>query len=179
MMLVDWVVVFIMVMAVIGGLSEGFFRSACALGGLLLGLVIAAWNYGQVASLLWSVIRVRPVADAIAFLLIALLVMAIVGFIGSALAKAFRLLGLGWLDRLAGGAFGFFQGVFLVTLGILVIVAFFPDAHWLAEARLPRMFFGACHLSTHVTPALLAERIRHGLNVMEEEAPRWMHPYRL
>ena len=104
MMLVDWVVVFIMVMAVIGGLSEGFFRSACALGGLLLGLVIAAWNYGQVASLLWSVIRVRPVADAIAFLLIALLVMAIVGFIGSALAKAFRLLGLGWLDRLAGGA---------------------------------------------------------------------------
>ena len=55
---------------------------------------------------------------------------------------AFHSIGLGCLDRIAGGSFGFLQGVLLVTLGILVTVAFFPQAHWLADARLPRYFFG-------------------------------------
>ena len=176
MELVDWAIVIIMVVAVIGGLTQGFFRSVCSLGGLVLGLAIAAWNYGHVAALLMPVIRIRAVADTIAFLLIALLVMALIGVIGNVLAKAFKLLGLGWLDGLAGGIFGFFQGVLMVTLGILVIVAFFPQAHWLAEARLPRMFFGATHLSSQMTPAELGDRIRQGLRTLEEESPQWMHP---
>ena len=85
-------------------------------------------------------------------------------------------MGLGCLDRLAGAAFGFFQGALLVTLIVLVAVAFFPQEQWLADAKLPRLFFGACHLSTHMTPAELADRIRQGLKVLEHESPRWMHP---
>jgi uncharacterized membrane protein required for colicin V production len=83
---------------------------------------------------------------------------------------------LGCLDRLAGGVFGFFQGALLVTLCILVTIAFFPRAHWLVEARMPKMFFGACHLTTHMSPAELAERVREGLKTLEEESPRWLHP---
>jgi hypothetical protein len=64
----------------------------------------------------------------------------------------------------------------LVTLGILVIVAFFPQAHLLAEAQLPRLFFGACHLSTHMSPDELARRVREGLRTLEGETPGWMHP---
>jgi uncharacterized membrane protein required for colicin V production len=85
-------------------------------------------------------------------------------------------IGLGCLDRLAGGAFGFLQGALLIVLSILVIVAFFPKAHWLAEARLPKYFFGACHLSTQVSPEELAHRVREGLLMMEQRAPEWMHP---
>jgi len=59
---------------------------------------------------------------------------------------------------------------------VLVSVAFFPEARWLTEAKLPRMFFGACHLSTHMTPAELSERVRQGLKLLEHESPRWMHP---
>ncbi|MGD0730374.1 MAG: CvpA family protein [Terracidiphilus sp.] len=173
---VDWAIVIIMVMAVLGGLSEGFFRSACSLGGLLLGLSIAAWNYGHAAALLMPLVRIRQVADAVGFVLIALLVMALAAILGSALAKAFRLIGLGWLDGIAGAVFGFVQGMFLVTLGILVIVAFFPPAHMLEEARLPRLFFGACHLSAHMSPADLARRVREGLRTLEQETPGWMHP---
>src|SRR6202022_99336 len=92
------------------------------------------------------------------------------------LAKAFRLLGLGWLDSLAGGVFGFFQGVVLVVIALLVVVAFFPGVHWVAEAGLPRMFFGACHLSSSVTPSELGERMRSGLRSWEAESPQWMHP---
>ena len=121
-------------------------------------------------------VRIEPVANAIGFLLIAILVMAVAGVVGSILAKTMHQMGLGCLDRLAGGAFGFLQGALMVLLFILVAVAFFPRAHWLAEARLPREFFGACHLTTHMSPAELAARVRQGLEMLEQESPQWLHP---
>jgi membrane protein required for colicin V production len=178
MTLVDWVIVIILISAVLGGLAQGFFRSACSLGGLILGLVIAAWNYEHLASLLIPLVRIPAVANTIGFLLIAIVVSALIGLIGNLLAKAFRLLGLGWLDSLAGGVFGIFQGVVLVVIALLVVVAFFPQVHWIADARLPRMFFGACHVSSNVTPSELGERIRGGLRTWEAESPQWMHPER-
>jgi membrane protein required for colicin V production len=175
---VDLVIVIFMVASVLGGLQQGFFRSVCSLGGLVLGLVLAAWNYAHVAALLRPYVHIETVADTIGFLLIALLVMALAGVLGSVLAKTLHQLGLGCLDRLAGGVFGLLQGALLVTLCILVAVAFFPTAHWLTEGKLPRQFFGVCHLSTHVSPAYLAERVREGLRTLEEESPEWMHPGR-
>jgi len=176
MTLEDWFIVAALVLSVLGGLSQGFFRSVFSLGGLLLGLAAAAWNYGRVALLLMPFIRVEAVSNAVAFIVIALFVMLICGFAGALLHKTFHKMGLGCLDRLGGGVFGFVQGVLLVTLSILVAVAFFPEAGWLAEARLPRMFFGICHVSAEATPSQLGDRVRHGLLVLERQSPWWMHP---
>jgi membrane protein required for colicin V production len=173
--LVDWIIVAVIALAVVGGLTQGFFRSVCSLGGLVLGLALAAWNYGRVAAVLLPLVRSQRLANTLGFLLIAALVMGLAGVAGRFLFKLFRNVGLGCLDRLAGAVFGFFQGALLVMIGILVTVAFFPRAHWLTEARLPKLFFGACHMSTHVTPAELAGRIREGLRALEEESPRWLH----
>ncbi len=176
MTLVDWGVIIILVAAVLAGLAQGFFRSVCSLGGLVLGLVIAAWNYQRLATLFLPLVRVAAVANTIGFLVIALVIMALCALVGNLLAKVLKVLGLGWLDGLAGAVFGFFQGVLVVVIGILVVVAFFPEAHWIADARLPRIFFGACHVGSNVTPAELGERVRHGLREWEVESPRWLHP---
>jgi membrane protein required for colicin V production len=173
---VDWAIVIVVATSMLSGLSQGFVRSACSLGGLALGLVLAAWNYDSVAAVLMAVVRIETVADVLGFLLIALGVMALAGMLGAVIANALHQLGLGCLDKLAGAAFGFFRGALLVTLCILVTVAFLPQAHWLVVARLPRLFFGACHLSTRMSPAELAERVREGLMTLEQESPRWLHP---
>jgi membrane protein required for colicin V production len=173
---IDWAIVIVMAMSVLAGLQQGFFRSFCSLGGLLLGLVLAAWNYARVAALLKPLVRIEPVADTIGFILIALFVMGLASLIGTILAKALHKVGLGCLDSLAGGAFGLFQGALLVTLCIMAALAFFPRAHWLAEGKLPKHFFGACHLGTNMSPAELAKRVREGLRSLEEESPPWMHP---
>lgn len=172
MTLVDWAVVIIMVAAVITGMAQGFFRSICSLGGLVLGLAMASWNYGRLAAVFLPLFRISAVADTIAFLLIALVVMALIALIGNVLAKALKMIGLGWLDSIAGAVFGFFQGVVLVVVFILVVVAFFPQEQWLAESNLPRMFFGALHIGTHVTPSDLSARVRSGLRAVEEESER-------
>jgi membrane protein required for colicin V production len=173
---VDLAIVILMALSVLEGLSEGFFRSIFSLGGLLLGLVLAAWNYDRAAAILMPLVRIERVANAIGFLLIALLVMAAAGIVGTFLAKTMHQLGLGCLDKLAGAAFGFVKGALLVMLCILVAVAFFPRADWLVEARLPRLFFGACHVSTHMSPDELAQRVRDGLKIIERESHFWLHP---
>lgn len=179
MTLVDWVVVIILASAVLGGLAQGFFRSACGLAGLVAGLVIASWNYQRLASAIISLVRVPAVANTISFLFIAIVVMALFALLGNLLAKGLRLLGLGCLDTLAGGVFGFFQGALAIIIGIVVIVAFFPQVHWIADARVPRMFFGAAHLSANLTPDELATRVRSGLHKWENESPEWLHPERI
>jgi membrane protein required for colicin V production len=173
---VDWAIVIVVLASVLAGLFQGFFRTACSLVGLIFGLSLAAWNYGAVATLLMPMVRIETVADTIAFFAIAILILALANVIGNLLGKALDWMGLGCLDMLGGAVLGFFQGILLVTLCILVTVAFFPQAQWLTESRLPRQFFGACHISTHVTPAQLAERVREGLRTLEIESPKWMHP---
>jgi membrane protein required for colicin V production len=176
MTLVDLVIVVVIALTVLGGLNQGFFRSVFSLGGLVLGLALAAWNYGIIATLVLPLVHIQAVADVIGFLLIALVVMGLAGIAGRILYKVFHYMGLGFLDRLAGAVFGFFQGAVLVTLVILATVAFFPKARWLTEAKLPRYFFGACHLSMRMDPAELAERVRQGLKALEEESPQWLRP---
>jgi len=175
MTFVDWAVVIIMGASMIAGMAQGFFRSICSLGGLVLGLAVAAWNYHRLADVFLPVLRISAVANTVAFLFIALVIMAVAALIGKLLSKTFKSIGLGWLDRIAGAIFGFFQGVVLVVVFLLVILAFFPGEQWLGQSTLPRMFFGALHISTHVTPSELSSRVLDGLRAVEEESQRLLH----
>jgi membrane protein required for colicin V production len=170
--LVDWIIVVVLAAAVLAGIARGFFRSAFSLGGLIVGLSLAAWNYWRVAAVLKPLIHSVEVANAVAFLVIALAVMVIAAILGSLLAKVFEKVGLGCLDRLGGALFGFVEGIVLVLIGLLVTVAFFPETVWLTEARLPRYFFGALHVSVQVTPSRLGDRVRKELQTLESESQK-------
>jgi membrane protein required for colicin V production len=174
--IVDWVIVAVLVGSVLAGIVQGFLRSVFALGGLVVGLIVAAWNYVYVAGFFRRWVKSEEVANAIAFILIAIAVTALASAIGIALSRVFRKIGLGCLDSLAGAIFGLFQGGLLVTVFILVTVAFFPDTEWLTQARLPKYFFGAIHMSADVSPSMLSERVKQELNRLEQESPAWMHP---
>jgi membrane protein required for colicin V production len=173
---VDWAIVIVLAVSVLGGLQQGFLRAVFSLFGLFAGLALAAWNYAGLAALLVPWVPVEAVADTISFLTIAVLVMGVSGLVGKVVAKTVHRMGLGCLDRLAGAAFGFLQGALLVTVCIVVAVAFFPHARWLSESKLPRRFFGACQMSTRLSPTELAERVTLGLRALEEQTPHWMHP---
>jgi membrane protein required for colicin V production len=172
---IDWVLVAVLLLAAIGGLSRGFFRAAAGLLGLVAGLVLAAWNYQTIAHLFGSFIHSEPTANTTAFIAIALVVMIAAGILGAFLSSAMHKIGLGCLDRLAGGVFGLFQGALIITLIIWVTIAFFPKAEWLTHSRLPRYFFGACNLSTRVSPEQLGATVRAQLKELEAKTPDWVH----
>jgi membrane protein required for colicin V production len=173
---IDWAIVIVLLGFVVGGLAQGFFRTACSLVGLIFGLSLAAWNYGRIAAFLMPMVRIEAIADAIGFFFIAIVVLALGNLVGNILGKALDWMGLGCLDMLAGAVLGFFQGLIFVTLCVLVGVAFFPNAAWLTQSQLPKQFFGALHMSSRITPGELGDRVRDGLHRMELEAPQWAHP---
>lgn len=173
---IDWAIIAVLLVATVVGLAQGFFRAFCSLGGLFFGLVLAIWNYRYLGKVFLPIVRLEAVANAIGFLLIALLVMAAGAVLGGFLEKTFRWAGLGCLDTLLGAVFGFLEGALLVTVFILVTVAFFPGTFWLADARLPQMFFAACHLSMDVSPKELSDQVQERLRKLKQESPAWMHP---
>jgi membrane protein required for colicin V production len=172
----DWAVVAIIAIGVMVGLAQGFFRSFCSLAGLFFGLVLAVWNYSYLGKVFLPLLRFEPVANAAAFLVIAILVMLGAAVLGGFLENTFRWAGLGCVDTFLGGIFGFLQGAMMVMVIVLVIVAFFPGSDWLTGARLPQMFFGACHLSMDMSPKDLSNQVEQGLKKLKRESPAWLHP---
>jgi membrane protein required for colicin V production len=173
---IDWSIVIVIALSALGGFAQGMMRVVLSLAGLIAGLALAAWNYRHLAGALIPLVRSERVASAIAFLAIALTVMIVTGIVASIATRAVRRMGLGCLNRIAGAIFGALQGAVLVTLFILVAVAFYPNAQWLTDSRLPPKFFEACHLSTRMSPADLSNRLREGLRDLQDRTPGWMHP---
>jgi membrane protein required for colicin V production len=172
---VDLVILAVLAGAIFVGMVQGFFRTTCSLLGLVLGVVLASWNYLRLAAVLKRMVPLDSVADAIAYLAIAVAVMIAANVAGVVLKKFFRWMGMGCIDTLGGAIAGFVQGALLVTVCILVTVAFFPQTEWLTRAKFPQLFFGTCHLSTHMSPDELSERVRGGLKTLKHELPQWTH----
>ena len=172
---VDWIIIAVLLGAVLGGMAQGLFRTVCSLAGLILGIALACWNYARLAAAFKPIVQVDAIADAIGFLLIAVAVMFLANVTGIMLSRMFNWMGLGCIDVLGGAIVGFIQGALLVTVCILVTVAFFPQTEWLTQATLPKEFFGALHVSTNVSPGDLKERVLNGLKSLKHDTPPWMH----
>jgi membrane protein required for colicin V production len=173
---IDWVIAAILVLSVVGAARNGFFIEAFSLAGVILGLLIASWNFQKLMPWLLHAIHTPAIAEAIAFLAIALAIMIVAGLLGRALRWSARSIGLGWLDRLIGAVFGLAKGCVLVTLGVIALAAFLPRNGWLDHSELAPYFLSAAHTSTAVTPTELGERIRDGVKIIRDAQPEWLRP---
>ena len=176
MALIDWVIVVILLVSVLSAAKKGFFVEAFSLAGVVLGLLLASWNYQKVVPWLSSWIHPLAIAQALSFLAIALAVMIVAGLIGRLIRWSVHSIGLGWADRLIGAVFGLIKGCVLVTLGVMAIAAFVPGSTWFKQSRLAPYFLSAAHQTSVVTPAELGERIRQGVKIIREAQPQWLKP---
>jgi membrane protein required for colicin V production len=176
MNLADLLIVIVLVVTVVSAFVKGFFVEVFSLAGVILGLFIAAANYGALATWILFVIHNHPVANLIAFLLIALLVMLVASIAGRLLRGLFRGVGLGIVDRLLGAVFGLVEGCIVVTLVLMGIVAFLPRQDWLSSSRLAPVFLTAAHGGSQVVPFALGEEIRQGLQTLRKAQPNWLKP---
>ena len=175
MNLVDLVILLLLAASAVVGFRSGLIQSIFSLAGLIAGIAIASWNYMHFAVELEPMVHSLALAEAIWFCLIAIAVMMVAGIIGFLIKGLIHGVGLGWLDKTLGLVFGLLQGAVLVTLCIIVLAAFFPDTKLLGDAQLSRYFLGSAHVTTHMTPDELKEKIMKGLHVLEKDAPPWLH----
>jgi membrane protein required for colicin V production len=173
MTLFDWFIIVVIALSTLMAAAQGLVLEVVSLAALVLGLWLAFWNYGVLAAPLSHVIHSVGIADVLAFLLIALGVMLIVGLIGRAISKVARTAGLGGLDSLLGAVFGVIRGCFLVVVAIIAIAAFIPQKTWLNGSKLAPYFLPAANEVSAGAPAELRYKIQEGVAIIEH-GPGWL-----
>src|ERR1700760_25870 len=111
MSLVDLLIFVVLAVSVISAFVKGFFVEVFSLAGVVLGLFVAAAKYATFVPWGERIVNNHEIANVVAFVVIALLVMVVAGLLGRLFRGLLRGVGLGIVDRLLGAAFGLVKGV--------------------------------------------------------------------
>ncbi len=167
----DWVIVAVLLLSVLQAARRGIFLEAFSLAGIVLGVALASWNYTRLLPWFVPWLRTPALADAGSFVLIVLAVVILANAIARVLRWSMHSIGLGWADRLLGAGFGLVKGGVLVTLGVMLLVAFWPGSPALRNSKLGPYFAAAARGTALGTPAGLRDRVRYGARLLRQHAP--------
>ena len=172
--LVDVVIVVLVLLSAIAGFSSGVIRALFSLAGLIIGIAFASRNYLHFAHEWTPLVHNPALQEAIWFCLLTLAVMLAAALVGWMVRSVVASVGLSWLDRLLGLAFGFVRGAVLVSVAIVTLAAFYPDTTWLAKSRAAKYFFELTDVTIKVTPESLKQRVVEGIHAVERNSKQWL-----
>ncbi|HEY1994510.1 MAG TPA: CvpA family protein [Edaphobacter sp.] len=178
MNLFDWFLIAMLAFSTITAFLRGIILELFSLGGLIAGILLASWNYKNIAVLLVRLITRPAIAEIVAFLLIIIGVMVVCTLIGKALNRTAHAIGLGFFDRLLGALFGFARGCLFGVAILMAIAAFLPHSAWIANSRLSSYFLAGAHAVSFVVPHDLQQQILNGAQQLKHNAPDWIKPLR-
>jgi len=158
----DWIIALVLAYSVIRAAMRGFFREAFALAGLIIGFLLACWNYQSAAVRLRGLVTSVPLSELLGFLFILIGTMLVATLLGKLLSKTVSAIGLGFLDRLGGALFGFARGALFVLVLLLAMTAFLPAGTWMQTSLLAPYFFRGHHAVSFVMPSDLRLRLSDG-----------------
>lgn len=172
----DWVIIAVLGLSVLLAVAQGFFFEMFSLGGAVLGYVLAAWQYSQAAPWFEPYVKSAAIANAAGFFLIFAVVMLLAGIAGRITRWAMKEVGLRWMDRVLGGAFGLVRGLIVVTVIVLTMATFTPDSKALERSELSRYFLITGKVVSWLAPLEVRQKFQDGIallrkNRMEALAP--------
>lgn len=173
---IDWVIVIVLIVSVVTAAKAGLVVEVFSLAGLVLGLLLASWDYQQLTPWMGQWVHSVSLNQGLSFIVIALGVMLAAALAGRLVRWSLRSIGLGWADRLAGAAFGLIKGCALITIAVMIIAAFWPRATWFRQSRFAPEFLTMARHAAVVTPADLGDRIRSGVEILRKAQPDWLKP---
>ena len=166
MSLADWVILAFLAFSVIGAAVEGFFHEAFGLAGLIVGYLLAAWQYQRVAAWFAPHLKSPWLGEVAGFLIIFFGVLLVAAFAGRVTRWLMKEAGLSFIDRLLGGALGLLKGSLIVAIVLVAMTAFAPTARWLAGSQLAPYFLVAGRAAIWVAPSELRHRFYQGLDFL-------------
>jgi membrane protein required for colicin V production len=123
---VDWLLAGILLISVVSGFVEGFVRIVIGFVAMVLGFFFASWFHGVAGAWVEPWVHSKPIASFLGFAIIFAGTIALGALVAWIIQRIFKVVGLNWIDRLVGGAFGVVRGVIVLAIGALLISAFFP-----------------------------------------------------
>ncbi|MEP7208415.1 MAG: CvpA family protein [Casimicrobiaceae bacterium] len=160
MTMFDLVVVVILGLSVLIALVRGLVREVIALAAWIAALVVALLYSGDLATVFAGWNMGSLLAQVLAFAALFLGVVIAGGLIAMTLSRAVRAVGLGWVDRLLGGAFGLARGMVIVLVGVLLAgLTSLPRNAWWQDAVLAEPLVGAALQFRDWLPPAWAEQL--------------------
>jgi membrane protein required for colicin V production len=164
----DWLIVGVILLSVLMAAAQGFFFEMFSLGGAILGYILAAWQYGRLAPWFEPHVRTPAAANAAAFFVIFAGVMLVAGVAGRITRWMMKEVGLRWVDRLLGAAFGLVRGVAVVSVALVAMTAFVPESKALERSELSRYFLVAGKGASWLAPAEMRQKFQEGLILLRK-----------
>jgi membrane protein required for colicin V production len=171
MSIADWIILGFLAFSVIGAAIEGFFHEAFKLAGLVVGYLLAAWQYHRLAEWFAPHLKSQWVGEMAGFLIIFFAVLMIAGFAGRIARWAMKKAGLSTIDRLLGAVLGLLRGVLVVAIVLTAVAAFASTATWLAGSTLAPYFLVGGRAAVWLAPSDLRHRFYQGLDYMRQVHP--------
>ena len=168
----DWLLIAVLAWSVVTAFLRGIIRELFGLAGAVLGLLLASWNYPALALRLARWITSPIAASATAFLLISISVMIACTVLGRIVRGTAHTVGLGFVDRLAGAAFGILRGCLVGVIILMAATAFLPPQTPIASSRLAPYFLAVAREVCFVVPQDLQQRVAHGIDSIRHIARR-------
>jgi len=165
----DWVIVVVIILSVIQAAISGFFHEAFGIAGLIFGYLLAAWNYQRLAARFAPHLKSEWLGEIAAFLIIFLAVMVLAGIAGRITRHIVKEAGLGFFDRILGGALGLLRGGLMVAVVLMSMAAFTPTSQALEGSELAPYFLVVGRAAIWVAPSELRARFYQGLDLLHRE----------
>jgi len=173
----DWLIVFVIVVSTLQATTEGFFHEFFALAGVVVGYLVAAWEYPRAASWYAHYVNSEWAAEIAGFFSIFFLIVLLAGLLGRLVRWAVKGIGLRWFDRLLGAVFGFILGIATSAVIVLALAAFAPQ--WgLGQSRFAPMLLTTSRGLIWAAPAELRQRFWTGwelLRTVPQHVPLEQH----
>jgi len=165
----DWIIVVVILLSVIQAAISGFFHEAFGIAGLILGYLLAAWNYQRLAARYAPYLKSMWLGEIGAFLVIFLAVLIIAGIAGRITRHIVKEAGLSFVDRILGGALGLLRGILMVAVILMSMAAFTPTSTWLEGSEFAPYFLVVGRAAIWVAPPELRSRFYQGLDLLHRE----------
>ena len=119
---IDIIIALPIIYGIIRGLMRGVITEVFAIAGIILGIIVARVYAGDAATWLqsistWDINLLKPIASFCIFLAVAI----ICNLLARLLTKLFKLIALGWINRLVGGMFGAAKWILIVAVIITCV----------------------------------------------------------
>ncbi len=165
----DWIIVIVIAVSVLQAAISGFFHEAFGIAGLILGYLLAAWNYERLAARYAPYLKSMWLGEIAAFLVIFLAVVLVAGLAGRVVRHIVKEAGLSFVDRILGGALGLLRGILMVAVVLMSMAAFTPTSTWLEGSQLAPYFLVVGRAAIWVAPSELRSRFYQGLDLLHRE----------
>ena len=168
MSIADWVILAFLAFSVTGAAIEGFFQEAFGLAGLVVGYLLAAWQYHRLADWFAPQVKSPWLGEIASFLIIFFAVLIVFGVAGRIAHWAMKKAGLSSIDRLLGAVLGLLRGALVVAIVLTAVAAFAPAAKWLDGSQLAPYFLVGGRAAIWLAPSELRGRFYQGLDYMRQ-----------